>query len=77
MLTEQEARAVKRRHSSELLRQRGICGVGVEKDENGQFVIALFLDTDDAAIRERLPKEIEGFSVKLVRSGPFRPLSSG
>ena len=33
MATEEEARAVKRRHSPQLLRQPGVCGVGVEKDE--------------------------------------------
>jgi hypothetical protein len=48
----------------------------VEKDDSGQFVIALHLDSEDPAIQEKLPKQIEGVSVKLVHSGPFRALKS-
>jgi hypothetical protein len=76
MATEAEARAVKQRHSLELLRQPGVCGVGVEKDANGEFFIALHLDDSDPKIQEQLPKELEGIAVKLLHSGPFRPLSS-
>jgi len=74
---EDEIREVKRRHSPDLLRQPGVCGVGVEKDEAGEFYIALHLDTDDAEVQARLPKEIEGYAVKLIRSGPFRKFSTG
>jgi hypothetical protein len=76
MLTEQEARDVKRRHSAELLSQPGVSGVGVEKDEDGKFVIAVHLDADHPGAQEQLPKNIEGFPVKFVRSGPFRPLAT-
>lgn len=76
MANEQQARAIKQRHSLNLLKQPGVCGVGVEKDDSGQFVIALHLDSEDPALREQLPKEIEGVSVKLYQSGPFRALSS-
>jgi hypothetical protein len=65
MLTEQEAHDAKRRHSAELLSKPGVSGVGVEKDEDGKFVIAVHLDAD-----------IEGFPVKFVSSGPFRPLAT-
>jgi hypothetical protein len=77
MASEQQAREVKQRHSPNLMNQPGVCGVGVEKDDSGQFVIALHLDSEDPAIQEKLPKEIEGVSVKLVHSGPFRALKSG
>lgn len=76
MGTEEEAREVKRRHSANLLREPGVCGVGVERDERGNYCIALHLDTDDPEVRERLPKEIEGYPVKFIRSGPFRKLSA-
>jgi hypothetical protein len=72
MSTEQEISDVKRRHSAELLRRRGVCGVGVEKGESGEYVIALHLDTDDPEVRALLPKEIEGHPVKFIHSGPFR-----
>jgi hypothetical protein len=76
MLTEQEAHEVKRRHSTELLSKPGVSGVGVEKDEDGNFVIAIHLDADHPGAQEQLPKDIEGFPVKFVRSGPFRPLAT-
>jgi hypothetical protein len=72
MPTEQEAQDVKSRHSNELLSKHGVSGVGIEKDEDGQFVIAVYLDTDDPAVQKPLPKDIEGFPVKFVFSGPFR-----
>lgn len=72
MAREEEIREVKRRHSAELLKRRGVCGVGVEKGESGEYVIALHLDTDDPEVKAQLPTEIEGHPVKLIRSGPFR-----
>lgn len=75
MSTEQEAQDVKGRHSNELLSKPGVSGVGVEKDEDGQFVIVLYLDSDDPAVQKPLPKDIEGFPVKFVFSGPFRQLA--
>jgi hypothetical protein len=75
MASETELREVKRRHSAELLRLPGVCGVGVAKGKTGGLVIALHLNTDDPEIVGRLPKEIEGHTVELVFSGPFRKLS--
>jgi len=75
MATEEEARAIKSRHSPQLLRQPGVCGVGVEKDEAGNFVIAIHLDTDDPEVRARLPQHLEGLRVKAIHSGPFRKFS--
>jgi len=76
MLTEQEAHEVKRRHSAELLSKPGVSGVGVEKDEDGNFVIVVHVDGDHPGVQEQLPKDIDGFHVKFVRSGPFRPLAT-
>jgi hypothetical protein len=75
MLTEEDAREVKRRHSTELLGKPGVCGVGVEKGEDGKFVIVLHLDADHPGVQQQLPTDIEGFRVKFVSGGPFRPLA--
>jgi hypothetical protein len=75
MLTEQQARDVKQRHSQELLSKPGVSGVGVEKDESGEFVITLYLDSDDPGIQKQLPTDVEGVPVKFVFSGPFRQLA--
>jgi len=58
-----------------LLRLPGVCGVGVAKGKDGGLVIALHLNTDDAEIISRLPKEIEGHPVEMVHSGLFKKLS--
>jgi hypothetical protein len=72
MLSEDEVRAIKRRHSARLLQQSGVCGVGVEKDEAGRYVLAVHVDASDPAAGEGLPGEIEGAPVRVVRSGAFR-----
>ncbi len=72
MASEAEIHEVKRRHSAELLGLPGVCGVGVEKGKNGQYVIALHLETEDPEVEARLPKEIEGYPVETIHSGPFR-----
>jgi hypothetical protein len=72
MATEEEIREVKRRHSPRLLNQPGVSGVGIERDEQGNYVLAVHLD--DPAAREQLPDEIDGHPVKYVHSGPFRKL---
>ena len=71
MKTEQEVRQIKRRHSAQLLALPGVCGVGVEKADNGEYVIALHLETTDPAISAALPTRIEDCPVKLLHSGPF------
>jgi hypothetical protein len=77
MPSEEEARLVKQRYSSKHLGRDGICGVGVEKDEAGNYVISIHLDTDDPAVRARLPGQIEGYPVKPIFSGPFRKFARG
>ncbi|HEX9424417.1 MAG TPA: hypothetical protein VF899_14345 [Pyrinomonadaceae bacterium] len=49
-------------------------GVGIEKDDAGEYVLAVHLDSDTPEAGKELPAEIEGVPVKYVRSGPFRKL---
>lgn len=72
--TEKEIREVKHRHSARLLSQPGVSGVGIEKDDAGEYVLAVHLDSDNPEGGKELPAEIEGVPVKYVRSGPFRKL---
>jgi hypothetical protein len=71
MATLEELKLVKRRHSADLLRRPGVCGVDIEVDPRGKAVLTVHLETDDASVRECLPDEIEGHRVKYVRTGPF------
>jgi hypothetical protein len=71
MPSEEEVRAIKRRHSARLLQEPGVCGVGVEKDLQGNFVLTLHLDATQPDAGAAVPDFIEGCPVKRVRSGPF------
>lgn len=70
--TEQEIRELKHRHSARLLNEPGVSGVGIEKDDAGEYVLAVHLDSDN--LLKALPDEIEGYRVKYIKSGPFRKL---
>ena len=71
MDSEQEVLQIKRKHSVQLLQQPGVCGVGVEKDESGQFVLAVHLDANQPGAGATVPDSIEGCRVKRIASGPF------
>jgi hypothetical protein len=71
--TEDKVREVKRHLSARLLSQPGVSGVGVEKDEDGEYVVAVHLAEEKP---DDLPDEVEGVRVKYIRSGPFRKLQS-
>jgi len=70
-VSEQEVREIKRRHSSRLLQQPGVCGVAVEKDERGDFVLTVHLDATQPNAGATIPDSIEGCPVRRVQSGPF------
>ena len=55
MATEQEIRELKRKHAPDLLGRPGVSGVGVEKDADGGFVLAVHLNTDDPEALGGLP----------------------
>jgi len=72
--SDERIRDVKRRHSAELMNMPGVSGVGVAKGKTGALVIAVHLDSDDPEVTARIPKEIEGFAVETIHSGPFTKL---
>ena len=71
MPTEQEVRDIKRRHSAKLLQQPGVCGVAVEKNEQGNFVLAIHLDATKPDAGATVPDSIEGCPIRRHRTGPF------
>ncbi|HLK04092.1 MAG TPA: hypothetical protein VKT53_06590 [Candidatus Acidoferrum sp.] len=75
MASEQQAREIKNRHSAELLKLPGVCGVGVQKASEDDFYIALHIESEDPRVADKLPKELEGLRVETVVSGPFKKLS--
>ena len=65
---EKQIRALKKRHSAALLAHQCVAGVGVERDEQGDFTLTVHL-TGDAP---DLPKELEGHPIRYVRRGPYK-----
>lgn len=76
MKSEQEVREIKRRHSGRLLALPGVCGVGVEKDDKGEYVLALHLENESPSVTAGLPARIEDCPVKWIHSGPFHKVTS-
>jgi len=75
-MTRDSIKNVKERHSDSLRQLPGVCGVGTGKGKSGEPVITLHLDTDDPQVVAKLPKEIEGYVVETVHSGPFHKQAS-
>jgi len=71
MATFEELKAVKRRNSNDLLRMPGVCGIDIDEDSRGGFVLVVHLDTKDESVRRSLPEKVEGHPVKYIYSGPF------
>jgi len=71
MMSEEQVRKIKRRYSRRLLQEPGVCGVGVEKENDGNFVLAVHLDANLPKAGETIPDFIEGCQVKRYFSGPF------
>ncbi len=71
MTSERKVREMKRRHSKELLQQPGVCGVGVQKDEEGNFILTVHLDASRPEAALAVPSFIEGCRVERFFSGPF------
>jgi hypothetical protein len=63
---------VKRRHSTRVMGLPGVCGFGVERDEHGADVLVIHVKAGHAGGGSRFPREIEGYPVRVVESGPFR-----
>lgn len=72
MSSERELSEVKDRHSMRLLSLPGVIGVGLERDENGNSVLTIHVDADDPEVYSKLPKQIEGHPIKIVRSEAYR-----
>ncbi len=53
----------------------GVCGVGVQKTDAGEFYIAVHLESDDPQLAASVPKQLDGVMVQTLASGPFKKLS--
>ncbi|MFN8483767.1 MAG: hypothetical protein U0768_12075 [Anaerolineae bacterium] len=60
---------VREKYESQLLSIEGVVGVGIQRDEIGNDVIAVYVR--DAAAKARVPKNLDGVPVKVDVSGEF------
>jgi hypothetical protein len=67
MASQRTIKALKKRHASALLAHPNVFGVGVERDDSGQYVLAVHVtgDADD------LPAELEGHPLTYIRGERF------
>jgi hypothetical protein len=68
----EKVKAVKRKHSADLLRRPGVCGVDIEVDKAGNGSLAIHLDTNDPKVKAGLPDVLDGVPVEYVYTGPIR-----
>ena len=72
MATIEQATEIKRKNSAFFLGLPGVVGVGVTEDAPGSYGLILHVDSDDPEVLKSIPKEIEGCSVKIERSGRYQ-----
>lgn len=63
---------VKAKHEVELMSQTGVVSVGIGKDADGHAVIVVGLDRERPETLQALPKELEGYRVRVVVVGEIR-----
>ncbi|HEV7644578.1 MAG TPA: hypothetical protein VGO50_11590 [Pyrinomonadaceae bacterium] len=68
MKGENKLRELKRRYSSLLLSQKDIYGVGIEKDESGNAVLAIHIG-DISPESLDLPEDLKAAPLKYIRQG--------
>jgi hypothetical protein len=49
-----------------------VSGLDIETDNSGESTLTVHVDTDDPAVRQQLPQQLEGFPLKYLRTGPYR-----
>jgi hypothetical protein len=76
LATEAEIRDLKQRHAARLMARPGVNGVGVERADDGGYVLAVHLESDDPALLADLPEEIDGLPVRYAASGAYRRLAA-
>ncbi|HVG33846.1 MAG TPA: hypothetical protein VM911_12230 [Pyrinomonadaceae bacterium] len=66
---------VKAAHEGKLMAIDGVQGVGIGQREDGDgLAIKVYVDTMTRALKEKLPKQLEGHPVQVEVSGEFHAL---
>jgi len=65
---------VKKKNEKRLLAMKGVVSVGIGQDKEGKPLIVVGLDSPQAQTVVKLPKELEGFPVRVEVIGPVKAL---
>jgi hypothetical protein len=73
MTSEEQVKRIKSQNAAYLLQRPGVSGIGVEKAENGDFVLAVHLDPAFPEASEAVDHRLQncGCQVRKYFSGPF------
>lgn len=63
---------VKEKHARRLLAMRGVVSVGIGRDPEGKSVIIVGLDSPYPKTLKKLPKELDGYPVRVETIGPVK-----
>jgi hypothetical protein len=61
-------------HSSELMAIPGVVGTAEGRLADGRPCVLILIARDDAALRARLPRELEGWPVKIEVTGELHAM---
>jgi hypothetical protein len=75
MSSEKEMLAAQSRHAPELLRQHGVSGLGVERDNEGEYYLAVYLSIEDPELQKKIASRISDCPVKFIHTGLFKKFS--
>jgi len=68
--------AVLQDHTPELMRIPGVVGTA-QSERDGRPVILALVERDTAWLRERLPRQLEGYAVELLETDKVRAMEPG
>ena len=63
---------VKEKYERQLMSQPGVISVGIGRGEDGKPTIVVSLDGRRTETRKALPKELEGYRVRVEVTGPIK-----
>jgi hypothetical protein len=67
----QHAIDVQNRVTDRVMQIPGVVGTSIGADENGGYVVQIYLERDDASVRSRIPARFEDIPSRIVVSGKF------
>jgi hypothetical protein len=69
--TLKQLQAIQARHQAQLLALKGVAGMGIGRCGPAPC-FEVYLEQDTPELRQRLPRQLEGITVKPVVTGPIR-----